>query len=214
MAMYTVRRGDCLSSIALAHGFADASDVYDDPNNAEFRRLRPNPDVIYPGDQLFIPEQDPAQFDCGTGQKHRFVVHRPKCMFRLTLEDRLGEPWGDVAWIVTVDDEVFEGTTGADGLIEVEIAADAQEGTLEVRGVQDEEDGEIEATFPLSFGGIDPIETPEGQRGRLKNLGYDCSARDGRDGLERALATYRRDRGIESEDANATLDALAEHYGC
>src|SRR4051812_17468978 len=52
---YTVRSGDTLSRIAHAHGFRNWRAIYDHPDNAAFRRLRPNPNLIYPGDVLQIP---------------------------------------------------------------------------------------------------------------------------------------------------------------
>ena len=54
---YTVVAGDCLSSIAARHGFSNWRIVYDAPENADFRAKRPNPNVIYAGDVLFIPNQ-------------------------------------------------------------------------------------------------------------------------------------------------------------
>lgn len=52
---YTVRPGDTLSHIAAKHGFPSYRDIYEHPDNAAFRIKRPNPNLIYPGDALFIP---------------------------------------------------------------------------------------------------------------------------------------------------------------
>ena len=51
---YTVQRGDTLSKIGRLHG-VDWNDIYQHPKNADFRKKRPNPDVIDVGDQLYIP---------------------------------------------------------------------------------------------------------------------------------------------------------------
>jgi N-acetylmuramoyl-L-alanine amidase len=56
--MYTVVQGDCLSSIALQFGYADWRNIYNDAANAAFRQLRPNPNLIYPGDEIFIPDPE------------------------------------------------------------------------------------------------------------------------------------------------------------
>jgi LysM domain len=53
---YTVIRGDNLTKIAHRHGFRNWRAIYDHPDNAGFRRLRPNPNLIYPGDVVQIPE--------------------------------------------------------------------------------------------------------------------------------------------------------------
>jgi N-acetylmuramoyl-L-alanine amidase len=54
---YTVRAGDTLTSIARKHSLASWRDIYDAPENATFRRRRPNPDRIFPGDELIIPSR-------------------------------------------------------------------------------------------------------------------------------------------------------------
>jgi len=54
---YVVKSGDWLSKIAAAHGFSDWRDIYYHPDNAAFRAQRPNPDLIYPGDVVMIPDQ-------------------------------------------------------------------------------------------------------------------------------------------------------------
>ncbi len=54
-SLYTVRAGDTLVAIAKRFGFASWREIYDHPDNEPFRRKRPNPDRIFPGDVLLIP---------------------------------------------------------------------------------------------------------------------------------------------------------------
>ncbi len=56
---YTVKSGDTLTRIAAEHGLPSWRELYQHPDNAEFRRKRPNPDRIFPGDVVIIPS-DPA----------------------------------------------------------------------------------------------------------------------------------------------------------
>jgi LysM repeat protein len=56
MTQYTVRHGDSLSLIARRYKVATWQKIYYDPANADFRRLRPNPNLIYPGDVVFVPD--------------------------------------------------------------------------------------------------------------------------------------------------------------
>src|SRR4249920_494288 len=56
---HTVLQGECLSSIAHDFGFGDWHVIYDHPQNASFKTKRPNPNLIYPGDELFIPDLTP-----------------------------------------------------------------------------------------------------------------------------------------------------------
>jgi hypothetical protein len=52
---HIVVKGDTLSGIAKKHGFKDWRTIYNDPSNAAFRRKRPNPNLIFPGDVVVIP---------------------------------------------------------------------------------------------------------------------------------------------------------------
>ena len=58
--VYTVKPRDILSSIANRHGISSWQKLYDDPSNASFRAKRPNPDRIFPGDQINIPTIGPT----------------------------------------------------------------------------------------------------------------------------------------------------------
>ena len=57
MQQHMVKEGECLDSIALDHGFADWRTIYDHPKNTDLRSKRPDPNVIHPGDKLFIPDK-------------------------------------------------------------------------------------------------------------------------------------------------------------
>jgi LysM domain len=57
MPTHTVRTGETLATIARKYGHSDWKTIYDHPANAEFQRKRPNPNIILPGDVIFIPDQ-------------------------------------------------------------------------------------------------------------------------------------------------------------
>jgi hypothetical protein len=52
---HTVKHGENLSSIARLYGLATWRAIYDHPTNAAFRRSHPDPNLIFPGDRVFIP---------------------------------------------------------------------------------------------------------------------------------------------------------------
>lgn len=69
---YTIRPGDTLSHIAAREGFSSWRDIYYHPDNSGFRAKRPNPDRIFPGDVLMIPDKG----DGTTGeQSSSFRLH-------------------------------------------------------------------------------------------------------------------------------------------
>lgn len=51
-----VKRGDSLSRIALKYGITAWPILYNHPANEAFRRLRPNPNLIEPGDRVYVPQ--------------------------------------------------------------------------------------------------------------------------------------------------------------
>ncbi len=59
MGTYTVVSGDTLSGIAARYGWS-WQNLYHHAENTDFRALRPNPDLIHPGDVLWVPSQDDA----------------------------------------------------------------------------------------------------------------------------------------------------------
>lgn len=61
MAVYIVKPGDSLSAIAAKHGIASWQVLYNHPSNAAFRTLRPNPNLIHPGDKINIPGSPGSQ---------------------------------------------------------------------------------------------------------------------------------------------------------
>lgn len=59
MKLHIVVYGDTLSGIAKHYGFNHWREIYDHPSNAEFRDQRPDPNRIYPNDEIWIPIDGP-----------------------------------------------------------------------------------------------------------------------------------------------------------
>ncbi len=110
---YVVKQGDCLSSIAARFGFASYRAIYDAPENAAFKKKRPNPNLIYPGDELVIPERAPKEVKIGTGALHRFKVKREPTWGR--VEVRVDEPH---RYLLEVGSDAFPGKTDGASPIE------------------------------------------------------------------------------------------------
>src|SRR5436190_13024735 len=80
---HKVEQGECLSSVAKKYGFANWRTIYQHPQNAEFREKRPNPNIIYPGDLIFIPDPELKEKSVQTEKRHELKTNGPKTLLRL-----------------------------------------------------------------------------------------------------------------------------------
>lgn len=129
--------------------------------------------------------------------------------------DEHGEAYAGKKYRVSVDGKVLEGTTDADGQIEVEIPKEAR--VAEVRLWIDEyPTGRVRAyVIDLDREFPEP-DTPHGAKARLKNLGFFGGVVDDtQDGLDDALKLFQEAREIEVTgklDA-ATVGELKKAHG-
>ena len=177
MPIYTVRQGDCLSSIAEANGLADWRTIYDDPNNEAFRRLRPNPNVIQPGDEVFVPELEDRRESAGTDQDHHYEANFHPILLRLMLLDEDHRPMASTAYTLTLGETVIEGTTDSGGVLEHPIPATLNSARISTRFTR--EGAETGYTWDLRLGELDPETENTGVQARLNNLGYNTGPVDG-----------------------------------
>jgi len=157
---YVVVEGDCISSLAEAHGLKWQT-LWD--HNPELKALRKNPNALQPGDVILIPSLRLRYENRPTEQRHKFVRKGVPAKFRLILE-RFDEPLANKRWVLSVDGEIHSGTTNSKGMLEIALPPEARSGHL----VVPEEDLE----YDLSFGYLDPSDTISGAQARLENLGF------------------------------------------
>jgi murein DD-endopeptidase MepM/ murein hydrolase activator NlpD len=191
MAMrYTIRQGDCLSSLAARFGLPVAA-LWD--ANPDLKALRKNPNILFPGDVVTVPDAAPRQEDAATGSRHRFRAEAEPVRLRLQLRDR-DRAIANERFVLRIGGVAREGTTDAEGRIDVPIPPDATDATLEFR----------RRTLRLAVGHLDPIETDSGVAGRLRNLGY------------RSLREFQRDHDLPETGAAdaATRSKLVEKHRC
>jgi N-acetylmuramoyl-L-alanine amidase len=170
MPYHVVQQGECLSSIAADYGFSDWHTIYDDAANADLRAKRPDPNVLYPGDKLFIPDRDPIQTDRPTDAQHVFVVKDTPTYLNVRLQDPAKLPLKSVPYKLSVGTLQCDGNTDGDGWIRRKIDASAESGSLVVWPNPDDR-GEF-VVWQVMLGHLDPLETVTGIKGRLKNLAY------------------------------------------
>lgn len=212
---YIVVQGDCLSSIAARNGFNDWRTIYNDPQNESFRQERPDPNLIYPGDEIFIPDKTIQSLPSATDQRHRFELHNPSTSLRVFLKDGDDRPYANMKFILTVDNVDFPGNTNAEGLVEQAINPLAK--TAELSVFANGDDGPP-AVWTLALGHLDPLKTLKGIQARLNNLGFDAGPVDGIDGpLTRAgVKAFQAKHGLTVDGIAGpkTQSKLKEVYGC
>ena len=216
MPEHVVQQGECLASLARQYGFASWRTIYEDPQNAAFRQKRPNPNVIFPGDTLFIPERQTKAVDSPDAQAHRFKSKGQKSLLRIKVRDEADQPLAGKPYRLCVESAVLEGTTDGDGLIEQPIPASAQSGDLTVW--LDGQDRREDAFWPLDIGHLDPVEELLGAQARLNNLGFDAGPVDGVDGsrTRAAVAEFQEKHGLTVDGicGPQTQAKLKDVHGC
>jgi hypothetical protein len=168
---YAVRQGECLSSIAKKCGFPDYATIYSDPKNAAFRKKRPNPNVIFPGDNLYIPDRNVKEIPCATDQPHRFILTEKTVYLRLCLQDDLHQPYRNTKYRLRVESVDFTGATDSAGMLKQKIPADAVDGEITIFPFPDDL-SDPGYTFTLMVGHLDPIDEDSGVDARMTNLGF------------------------------------------
>jgi len=208
MPLHVVKPGECLSGIAHQYGFGDWQAIYSHEKNEELRSKRPNPNLLFPGDVVFIPERQGLSAQVATGRSHRFVIKRLKPKLIVSLRSK-GEPLANRTCEVVVDRRVETLTTDGDGRLEIPLHPATPSVRLHIEG-HDEE-------IVLKVGHLDPISEVSGLQGRLLALGFLRQTPDGKIGpaTRRALRDFQSASGLQSsgEPDASTQHALEDAYG-
>lgn len=207
MKKYIVRKGDCLSSIAFRNGTLWQK-LWDLPENRKLKDLRKDPNVIWPGDIVMIPELETKQVPAATEEKHSYTVKSVKGKLRLRLIQN-DKPLANIPVKLNIDGSWFELNTDGDGWLEQVIKPDAKQGKLLLNAGKEE--------IRLCLGGLDPVEMVKGVQQRLANLGfYATSITSQLDGYTQiSIMAFQRYSGLSVDGAmnEALYDALKKAHG-
>lgn len=227
MPEYTVKQGDCLSSIAARHGLFWEK-VWNHPKNSKLKEKRKDPNILYLGDVVFVPDKDKKEESGPTEQRHRFRKKGTPAKLRLRLmrppEDEQtevprqtierGRNGRDLTITSEPPPEQAEDEPWAnapfvlqiDGQIVGEDQTDS-DGYLEVQIPPNAREGRLivepgterERIIPLNLGHLNPVETVSGVKQRLFNLGISCGESDEQETaeFEEAVREFQAKHGLE-----------------
>lgn len=208
MPIHIVVQGECLSSIAASYGFAWET-IWNLDQNTQLRSERPDPNLIYPGDEVYIPDLT-EKFDQQSVEKtHRYRLKNVPAKLKVRLLNN-GEPLKSRKWKCNVDGAWQDGTTDDDGLLEISLHPGSTAGLLQVdQGPE----------YNLLLRELDPLETISGVQARLNNLGYESGAVDGIQGpiTTAAIKAFQADYpplDVDGIVGPNTRGKLKEVYGC
>lgn len=204
---YTVMDGDTLAKIADRFGFRDERTIWNDPANAEIQALRPNPEVLLPGDVVVIPDKETRLAEAQTERRHVFRTRAARLKLRLRIEDRSGAPRHGLPVVFALDGDDLQATTDGSGAVERPVQPSTVHASISLP----------EERLAMQIGYLDPVDSATGWRARLNNLGYDAG--DGPLGTSKersALEEFQCDNElpITGVPGSATLQALLLAHGC
>jgi len=239
MPDYTVKQGDCLSSIAAKYGLFWEK-IWNHPKNARLKEQRKDPNILYPGDVVFVPEKEVKEESGATEQRHEFKKKGVPAKLRIRFfrpvisetspsnsENSYNishyhpaqrepaiehQPIANAPFVIIVDKAIINGQSDEEGMVELSIAPQAVEGKIIFYPGTSEE-----IIYDLTLGEMDPIDTIIGVRKRLNNLGYRCLP--GGDNLDEslrdALRKFQRENNLSpsGEIDQPTKNKLMDIHG-
>ncbi len=207
--------GDHLAKIASAFGFSDWRTIWTHPNNADLKKDRQNPNVLFPADLVYIPDRQLREESCSTDKKHSFVQTTSDLKLRLTLRDQYEQPIANASCNLILGARPNTVTTDASGKIEVDIQPDDHDGVLII---QNPETPFASTPIPFTIGDSDPVLETSGQVARLNNLGYSAGDLQQPDPatFQSAVEDFQCDNNLTVDGicGPATQAKLKHEHGC
>jgi len=208
--MHRAVQGESVPSIAAFYGFADWHAVWEARENESLRKKRSNPMILYPGDEVSIPDREKGSFIIETGKLNIIYLGKFQSLWlRLSLYDMDGEPLKEgEAYCIEFEGKKVKGTIKDNGLLEEQIPCSVREAVLTIQG----------KSRKLLMGSLDPLDTVEGLWARLANMGYGSSdiRKSPDDELESAVRRFQIDYDLEPDGIPGprTKAKIKKVYGC
>jgi hypothetical protein len=213
---HTVAQGEHVPGVAWSYGFSDYQTLWGHPNNAALKEKRQNPNVLFPGDRLFIPDLEHREEMRPTDALHEFVLSRPVLKLRLKIEDQYEQPIAGASCLLVVDSDSRQLTSDGQGKLELEIPPSARQSYLIVQ--DDKQTPFAGIQIPIRIGHLDPVTEVSGQQARLLNMGYYFGDLDGKssEDFQSAVEEFQCDQGqkVDGICGPQTQATLKKVHGC
>lgn len=213
---HTVVQGETLLRIAKQYGYQTSKALYNHPSNAEFKALRPDPNLIYPGDKITIPPKKEKFIPLRTNSINSFVVQNEKEYFRLQVIHEDGDDITGKRIVITIGSQTIDTVLPSNGLIEVELNEnDSLTGQVDLYLKEDQ--SSPSESFTAQVGHLDPIDTLSGVQARCNLLGFDCGTVDGINGSKTKAGVrdfqYEHDLEVDGIAGAKTKAKLQQVFG-
>jgi len=207
---HRVSPGQCVVSLAEASGHFWQT-IWEHPGNTELRRLRGRPNMLVPGDEVFIPPLRGKSVTAGAGQRHVFRRKGVPTFLHLRIA-YMGQARAHKPCLLKIAGRELTGMTDKDGLLTIALPRGASIGELTVG------EGEDARTHRVHVGELQPPQSLVGIQERLHNLGFATGELNGRlsPATQKALRDFQRQWGLaETGTPDAQTQArLVEQHGC
>lgn len=216
--VHTVQQGETLNRIAKTYKFVSGETIYNHADNAEFRKIRKDPNVIFPGDKINIPDKEDRTGSGSTNSTHIFRVKKPIIeTFRVRIQNRSGKPWVGKRVSLVVGGESFDAPIGSDGVVSVDLPIGDETGG-ELKVFMDPASEEPTHIYEVQLGHLDPVQELSGVQARCNLLGFDCGVADGIMGSKTraGVKEFQADNGLDVDGVPGpmTKGKLEAVYGC
>lgn len=217
---HVVVQGEYVSSIARRYGFADYRAVWDAAENATLKAQRKTPNVLLPGDRVFIPDRLLREEPRPTDQRHRFVRLGQELVLRVRMEYRFFRPIATTPCDLTIESYRSALTTDGSGQFQRSIDPGTSAAAVSVHDQLRIRDRSVprDLDVALLVGYLDPVEETSGQVARLQNLGYYRGPSEGLDPklLRAAIEEFQCEHGLTVDGicGPGTQGKLREIHGC
>ncbi len=240
---YVAKSGDCISSIAFKNGFFWET-IWNHGNNSALKDLRKDPNILMPGDKVFIPEKVKKVLDIANEATHTYKLKGVPAKLKLRFlqppdpppQEEGGDAGGESDESNYHEPELEENkvemvpVANVPYVLDIDgVLSDGQtdgDGCVELPIPPNAKKGKItlrppekpERVIPLDLGGMDPVSTITGARKRLSNLGFSCvptGDKVTRDFTD-SLKLFQHDKELKvtGELDQPTQDKLLEVHGC